>query len=127
MSSHAIPYERNLFFTGREPLLAELGTFFASALPLPLKGWWHHWTCQKRQDGKGAKQMTRGSRPQKEVDITLNEIHWLAQLLVEEKKDPNPYTRQMAESLQSRLISVWGYWDKRTNTPESFALRLKRP
>jgi hypothetical protein len=37
MKYHCIPYERNPFFTGREPLLAELNAFFASALPLPLK------------------------------------------------------------------------------------------
>jgi hypothetical protein len=70
--------------------------------------------------------MTDASRPQKEMDITLDEIHWLAQLLLEEKKDPNPYIRQSAESLRLRLLNVWRYWQKRTNTTESFALRLKR-
>ncbi|MBA2678448.1 MAG: ATP-binding protein [Ktedonobacteraceae bacterium] len=34
---HAIPYERNPLFLGREHLLAELDTFFASALPIALK------------------------------------------------------------------------------------------
>ncbi len=34
---HALPYERNPLFLGGEHLLAELDTFFASALPIALK------------------------------------------------------------------------------------------
>jgi hypothetical protein len=37
MSYHAVPYERNPFFAGREHLLAELDAFFTSALPIQLK------------------------------------------------------------------------------------------
>lgn len=37
MYHRSLPYERNPLFTGRERLLTELDTFFASVLPLPLK------------------------------------------------------------------------------------------
>ena len=63
-------------------------------------------------------------RPQKEVDITLDELHLLTEALLAERDDP--YLGRVAENLLNRLLSLWGYWIKRTDDSASFTLRIRR-
>jgi hypothetical protein len=65
------------------------------------------------------------TRPEKEIDLTLDEIHYLMDWASDHRDDPiNGY---LADSITHRLMAVWKYWYKRTGDPGSFALRLKRP
>jgi hypothetical protein len=64
------------------------------------------------------------TRPEKEIDLTLDEIHMLMDWASDQREDAI-YAR-LADSLHNRLLSIWLYYYGRTNDPGSFTLRLKR-
>jgi hypothetical protein len=63
-------------------------------------------------------------RPEKEIDLTLDEIYMLMEWASEYREDP--INGRTANNLANRLLSVWKYWYERTGDPGSFTLRLKR-